>query len=120
MHAFKLAVSGAPVTSWELYDTAYTEKYMGLPSEHADAYRAGSVLTYAANFPSDEHRVLIVHGMMDENVHCMHSELLVAGLVKHNKPHKLQMYPNERHGLRHASANEHYETLLFHFLRNHL
>jgi dipeptidyl-peptidase 9 len=117
---FKVAVGGAPVTTWELYDTGYTEKYMGLPAEQAAAYRAGSVLAHAAAFPAEENRVLIVHGLRDENVHFHHTSRLVAELVRLGKPHQLQMYPNERHGLRHPTANEHFETLLFHFLRNHL
>ena len=117
---FKLAICGAPVTAWELYDTGYTEKYMGLPAEQPAAYAAGSVLAYAAQFPSTENRVLLVHGLMDENVHFRHTEALVAELIKHQKPYQLQMYPNERHGIRQASANEHFETLMYHFLRNHL
>lgn len=48
---FKMAIAGAPVTEWELYDAAYTERYMGLPDEQAEAYRKSSVLTYASQFP---------------------------------------------------------------------
>ena len=48
---FKIAVSGAPVTSWEEYDTAYTEKYLGLPSENAHAYACASVLNHVFHFP---------------------------------------------------------------------
>ena len=50
-HIFKLSIAGAPVTQWELYDTAYTERYMGLPSENQEGYRKGSVLTWADKFP---------------------------------------------------------------------
>lgn len=49
---FKIAIAGAPVTQWELYDAAYTERYMGLPSENEAAYRASNVLTYVDRFPS--------------------------------------------------------------------
>jgi dipeptidyl aminopeptidase/acylaminoacyl peptidase len=67
-----------------------------------------------------DHRLLIAHGMMDENVHFKNTELLVAQLVKHKKPHYLQVYPSEKHGLRHASVNEHFETLMFYWLCNYL
>lgn len=65
---FKVAISGAPVTTWKLYDTAYTERYMGLPNEEHEAYENGSVLNLARNFPDEENRLLIIHGMIDENV----------------------------------------------------
>ncbi|CAG8759982.1 10426_t:CDS:2, partial [Dentiscutata heterogama] len=101
---FKLAIAGAPVTQWELYDTAYTERYMGLPEENVEGYHNGNVLTWAEKFPDGENRLLIAHGQIDENVHFKNSELLVASLVKYNKPHVLQPYPTERHGLRHANS----------------
>ncbi len=50
---FKVAVSGAPVTSWELYDTAYTERYMGLPQVNAEGYGRGSVINMAGRFPDE-------------------------------------------------------------------
>ena len=50
---FKVAISGAPVTTWNLYDTAYTERYMGLPEEEKDAYHKGSVINLAKQFPDE-------------------------------------------------------------------
>ena len=50
---FKLAISGAPVTTWSLYDTAYTERYMGLPDENKEGYAKGSVLNLAKSFPDE-------------------------------------------------------------------
>ncbi|KAI8975118.1 Alpha/Beta hydrolase protein [Mycotypha africana] len=117
---FKIAVVGAPVTQWELYDAAYTERYMGLPSENKEAYQESNVLTYIERFPSQEHRLLLAHGLIDENVHFTNTELLVSQLVKHKKPHYLQVYPTEKHGIRHASVNEHFETLMFYWLVNYL
>ncbi|CAG8493863.1 6886_t:CDS:2 [Ambispora leptoticha] len=117
---FKIAIAGAPVTQWELYDTAYTERYMGLPSENVEGYRKGNVLNWADKFPDSENRLLIVHGQIDENVHFKNSELLVSALVKNNKPHVLQPYPTERHGLRHSNVAEHFETLMFFWLINYL
>ncbi|RKP05417.1 Alpha/Beta hydrolase protein [Thamnocephalis sphaerospora] len=118
--AFKLAVAGAPVTSWSDYDSAYTERYMGLPTDNSQGYERSSVLSYVDRFPDEANRLLIVHGLMDENVHFTHSEKLVAALVRRDKPHHLQPYPGERHGLRSPEVNEHYETLMFWWLLNYL
>ncbi|ORY98494.1 Alpha/Beta hydrolase protein [Syncephalastrum racemosum] len=117
---FKIAIAGAPVTDWELYDSAYTERYMGLPAENEQRYRESSVLNWIDRFPDSGNRLVIVHGLIDENVHFTNTERLVSGLVRHNKQHYLQVYPAEKHGLRHASVNEHYETLLFYWLLSYL
>jgi dipeptidyl-peptidase 9 len=66
---FKVGVAGAPVTMWELYDTGYTERYMDTPENNPDGYKKGSVLYYAHQFPEEENRLLIIHGLSDENVH---------------------------------------------------
>lgn len=50
---FKVAVSGAPVTSWELYDTGYTERYMGLPENNQEGYSNGSILSFVNQFPDE-------------------------------------------------------------------
>ncbi|ORX99162.1 alpha/beta-hydrolase [Basidiobolus meristosporus CBS 931.73] len=117
---FKISIPGAPVTHWKLYDTAYSERYMGLLEENAEGYRKASVLSYIDKFPDDEHRLLLIHGLIDENVHFTHTEMLVNALIRANKPHQLQVYPYERHGLRHPSSTEHFDTLMFYWLRNYL
>lgn len=75
---------------------------------------------FNSNFVNSENRLLIAHGLIDENVHFRNTELLVSQLVKLKKPHYLQVYPSEKHGLRHASVNEHFETLMFYWLSNYL
>uniref|UniRef100_A0A1Q3F6C2 Putative dipeptidyl-peptidase n=1 Tax=Culex tarsalis TaxID=7177 RepID=A0A1Q3F6C2_CULTA len=117
---FKLSIAGAPVTSWEYYDTGYTERYMDLPDNNRSGYTAGSVLNYIHKFPDEDNRLLIIHGLIDENVHFFHTSQLVNGLIKANKPYQLQIYPNERHSLRNLEASKHYETKLLSFLQNHL
>ncbi|XP_063868787.1 dipeptidyl peptidase 8-like isoform X3 [Scylla paramamosain] len=87
---FRLAIAGAPVVSWGLYDTGYTERYMDLPSVNRDGYRAGSVLSYVNNLPDEENRLLIVQGMIDENVHFSHTNQLIQALIKAGKPYQLQ------------------------------
>ncbi|KAK8727644.1 hypothetical protein OTU49_009672 [Cherax quadricarinatus] len=117
---FKVAIAGAPVVSWSLYDTGYTERYMDLPSVNPEGYRNGSVLSYVNNLPDEENRLLIVQGMIDENVHFSHTNQLIQALIKAGKPYQLQIYPHERHCLRQLDSNEHYETKLLSFLLNNL
>ncbi|XP_003492882.1 dipeptidyl peptidase 9 isoform X1 [Bombus impatiens] len=117
---FKLAIAGAPVTSWNFYDTGYTERYMDLPQDNPHGYTSGSVLTYVDKFPDEENRLLIIHGLIDENVHFFHTSQLINALIKSGKPYQLQVYPNERHSLRSLDASKHYETTLLSFLQNHL
>ncbi|KAK0098423.1 hypothetical protein PV326_008526 [Microctonus aethiopoides] len=117
---FKLAIAGAPVTCWNLYDTGYTERYMDLPQNNYHGYVNSSVLTYANKFPDEENRLLIIHGLIDENVHFFHTSELINALVKTGKPYRLQIYPTERHSLRSLDATRHYETTLLSFLQNHL
>ena len=97
---FKTCVSGAPVTMWQLYDTGYTERYMGTPEQQKEAYDDGSVLKYVDNFPDQENRVVIIHGVQDENVHFYHTSKLIEAMIKANKPYDLKIFPGERHGIR--------------------
>jgi dipeptidyl-peptidase 9 len=117
---FKVAISGAPVTDWSLYDSGYTERYMGLPNEQKEAYSNGSVINRAKSFPNEENRLLIIHGMMDENVHFIHTRQLVDALIKQCKPYQLQIYPQERHGMRSSDASIHTDLNLFSFLEQYL
>lgn len=113
---FRIAICGAPVTQWEGYDAAYTERYLGMPDENAAGYAASSVTSYAEAFPAESGRLMLVHSLMDENVHASHTVTLVDELVKRNKQHALLLFPRERHGLRDPVAQRHYETAFFNFL----
>lgn len=113
---FSFAIAGAPVTQWELYDTGYTERYLGLPSKFPDAYKKGSVLHYVHGFPNEPGRLLIVHGLSDENVHFSHTQALLSELTRIGKPYDLQVYPGERHGLRGKEAYIHSELAFADFV----
>jgi dipeptidyl-peptidase 4 len=91
---FGAAVAGAPVTDWDGYDTCYTERYMGTPLENADGYAAASVLNHVDEIAGD---LLLVHGMIDENVHFRHTARLINRLVVAKKEHQLLCFPEERH-----------------------
>ena len=91
---FKAGVAGAPVTFYEGYETAYTEKYLGRPQENADGYRRGSPLTYVDRLSG---KLLVIHGMIDENVHFRHTARLMQALIDAGKRFETLLYPNERH-----------------------
>ena len=92
---FKAGVAGAPVTDYRLYDTHYTERYLGTPQENPEAYRQSNVLTYA---PAIRDRLLIMHGMADDNVLFTNTTLLIPALVASGQPFELVPYPGSRHG----------------------
>jgi dipeptidyl-peptidase-4 len=82
---FKAGVAGAPVVTWENYDTHYTEHYIGLPQENPEGYKASSVLTYAAQLSRP---LLIIHGLTDDNVYFQHSVELADALFLAGKPYE--------------------------------
>lgn len=87
---YHCAVVGAPVTDWTLYDTAYTERYLGLPSDAPEVYAHNSLLELAAEPPSpgEEARpMLLIHGMVDDNVFAAHTLRLSAALLGSGRPH---------------------------------
>ena len=79
---FKAAVAGAPVTDWELYDTAYTERYMKTPAANPEGYRWTSALTHAAKL---QRPLLVIHGITDDNVHFAHTLALIEALYIEGK-----------------------------------
>ncbi len=74
---FRAGVAGAPVTDWTLYDTHYTERYLGRPSDNAAGYEASSVLPYAKDLRG---KLLVIHGMADDNVLFLNSTKLFRKL----------------------------------------
>ena len=91
---FRAGVVGAPVTHWDGYDTHYTEHYMGTPQSNPQGYEISSVM---AHVPGISGRLLLVHGLIDENVHFRHTARLVNALNQARKPYELLFFPNERH-----------------------
>jgi dipeptidyl-peptidase-4 len=79
-------VAGAPVTEWLDYDTHYTERYLGLPQAHPEAYEKSSLLGYA---PKLGGALLIIHGTSDDNVYFLHALKLSNALFRAGKPHDL-------------------------------
>lgn len=95
--AYACGVSGAPVTDWALYDTHYTERYMDLPKANEAGYREASVFTHLDGLRS---KLLLIHGMADDNVLFTNSTQLMSDLQKRGTPFELMTYPGAKHGLR--------------------
>jgi dipeptidyl-peptidase-4 len=114
---FRVGISGAPVTDWDGYDTAYTERYMGTPLTNADGYAQGSVLNYVDKL---EGNLLLVHGLIDENVHFRHTARLIDELIKHGKKFDLLILPEERHGPRKPAARIYLEERILGYFLEHL
>lgn len=114
---FKVGVSGAPVTHWDGYDTHYTERYMGHPDENAAGYRESSPLSHVAALRG---KLLLIHGMVDENVHFRHTARLIAALTAADKYYDLVLFPEERHMPRDAKGLEYLERRVFEYFRDNL
>ncbi|MEE2692414.1 MAG: S9 family peptidase [Pseudomonadota bacterium] len=114
---YAAGVAGAPVTDWALYDTAYTERYMGKPQDEAEAYAKGSVF---ADMDDLKGRLLIIHGMADDNVVFLNSVKAMQALQKGGKSFELMTYPGEKHGFRATENKIHRDKLILNFFDRHL
>ncbi len=104
---YACGVAGAPVTDWGLYDTHYTERYMGLPAGNEAGYREARIDTHLDGLRS---RLLLIHGMADDNVLFSNSTALMSGLQKRGQPFELMTYPGAKHGLSGANALHRYRV----------
>jgi dipeptidyl-peptidase 4 len=114
---FKMGISGAPVTDWHLYDSIYTERYMGLPQSNPEGYRTSSVILAADNLSG---RLLLLHGTTDDNVHTQNSIQLIDHLQKGDKDFDMMFYPGARHGVRNPRQVLHLRTLMTKFVKDNL
>lgn len=99
---FSAAIAVAPVTDWRYYDTIYTERYMQTPELNPIGYENSSLMKYVKNM---EGKLLLVHGMADDNVHFQNSTALVDELISQNKQFEMMFYPDRRHGIMEKSYN---------------
>ncbi len=109
---FHVAVAGAPVTDWKHYDTIYTERYMRTPEENPEGYRQGSCVELAENLKG---HLLIVHGLIDDNVHPTNTWDLVKKLQDADRRFDLMIYPGYRHGV-----GSTYRSLRWEYFHRHL
>ena len=91
---FAAAISGAPVTRWELYDTHYTERYLGQPQDRNSAYPSSDAIDDAVKITDP---LLLIHGMSDDNVVFDNSTALMAKMQGAAVPFELMVYPGQTH-----------------------
>jgi dipeptidyl-peptidase 4 len=110
---FAAGVAGAPPTDWHNYDTIYTERYMLTPKENPEGYKVTSVVKAAGNIHG---RLLLLHGLKDDNVHVQNTIELVNALQLANKDFDLMLYPLARHCI----GGAHYQRIQRDFMKQHL
>lgn len=113
---YAAGISGAPVTRWELYDTHYTERYMGNPREVPEAYTKASAIPDATKI-SDP--LLLIHGMADDNVVFENSSELISVLQENNVPFEMMLYPGYTHRVGGEKVSPHVWNSIFRFLAAH-
>ncbi|RKQ69787.1 dipeptidyl-peptidase IV [Litorimonas taeanensis] len=115
---YKSGVSGAPVTDWSLYDTAYTERFLGSPVKDSanyteGAYENGNVLAHLEGITEP---VLLIHGMADDNVVFRNSIILMDAMQKSGKQNlRVMTYPGEKHGFRNPANKTHRDRQILEF-----
>lgn len=114
---FKMAISVAPVTNWRFYDSVYTERFMGKPQDNASGYDDNSPINHVQKMKG---KLLLVHGMADDNVHFQNSVELVQKLIEYNKQFDMQFYPNRNHGIYGGNATIHLYTKMTDFIEENL
>ena len=100
---FRAGFAGAPVTNWLNYDTIYTERYMGLPSDNPEGYAATSLIRRAANLKG---KLLLAHNFEDDNVLFQNSLQMIDALERANKQFEVMLYPQKTHGVTGQLANQ--------------
>jgi dipeptidyl aminopeptidase/acylaminoacyl peptidase len=110
---FAAGISGSPVTDWRNYDSIYTERYMNTPQENPDGYERTSVVNAADKLHG---RLMLLHGLMDDNVHPQNSTQFIEALQRAEKDFHVMFYPRARHGL----EGDHYNQLMVDFIKQSL
>jgi dipeptidyl-peptidase-4 len=115
---YQVGMAVAPVADQRLYDSIYQERYMGLPQDNAEGYKAGSPINFADGLRGN---LLLVHGSGDDNVHYQGTELLVNRLVELGKPFDFMTYPGRTHAIIEGPGTAyHLYCLLARYLEEHL
>ena len=115
--SFKAGVSVAPVTDYRLYDSIYTERFMLTPQNNPDGYAKTDLNSVAKNLHG---KLLLVHGMMDNNVHMQNSTKFVYALQKAGIQFKFMAYPTQRHGIRNRLQTYHLFKMMANFIEENL
>ena len=114
---FKAGVAVAPVSDWTLYDTHYTERYMGTPQSNSQGYKDSNVLTHIAGLRGS---LLLVHGMADDNVLFTHSTMVLKALQERGQLFETMVYPGSKHGIYGRPLQTHVYSTILDFLKRRL
>jgi dipeptidyl-peptidase-4 len=114
---FACGISTAPVSDWRLYDTHYTERYLGLPQENVEGYARSAVPPWLGGMADP---LLLMHGMADDNVLFTHCTQLMKALQDAGTTFELMTYPGSKHGLAERGVALHRHRTMFAFLARHL
>ncbi len=114
---FRAAVAGAPVADWRLYDTHYTERYLGHPNAEPEVYVRNSVLPHASSL---ERPMLLIHGLADDNVYVANTLQLSTALFEAGRFPELVLIPNATHLTRSTAVTENLLRVQLDFLRRAL
>ncbi len=110
-------VSGAPVTDWQLYDTHYTERFMDRPVDNPEGYKDSTVFAHVDGLKS---KLLLIHGMADDNVLFTNSTKMIDALVNRGVQFELMTYPGAKHGVSNRVQRRHVQTYIDAFFRKNL
>jgi dipeptidyl-peptidase-4 len=110
-------VSGAPVTDWKLYDTHYTERFMDRPADNPDGYKDSTVFAHVDGLKS---KLLLIHGMADDNVLFTNSTKMIDALVNRGVQFELMTYPGAKHGVSSPVQRRHVQKYIDAFFRKNL
>lgn len=110
--SFAMGIGGGNVTDWRLYDSIYTERYMLMPQNNLEGYKRSSVLEAAKNLHG---RLLLIHGVIDDNVHMQNTLALSYALQKAGKPFRLMLYEKSRHGVSDPQLSKHMRQMMLDF-----
>ncbi len=113
---YAAGISGAPVTKWELYDTHYTERFMGDPNKVPAAYAKANALDDADKIQDP---LLLIHGMADDNVVFENSSMLISRMQAQTVPFEMMLYPGYTHRVGGPKVGPHMWNTIFSFLVKH-
>jgi dipeptidyl-peptidase-4 len=116
---FHAAIAGAPVTDWRLYDTHYTERYLGLPDQDPEAYERSSLIRWAER-AGEPRPLMLIHGLADDNVVVAHTLRLSGALLAAGYPHRVLPLSGVTHMASHEAVAENLLRLQLDFLRDAL
>lgn len=114
---FHVGVAVSPVVDWRLYDTHYTERYLGDPNKPGNGYAASSPITYIDNLQGP---LLLIHGLADNNVLPQNSTMLAKALQDKDIPFEMMLYPGKRHGIRGLATRRHLFKSVMRYLERNL